>query len=299
MTTVADIAEPLAGICVAVPHVGEGVCLRCHNHPASDFRLCYSCAQSKAQLSRSCRLVVPVSLYEIPSQLHLYLRQYKSVMRPSSQQEFSRKVAALLCHFLDRHRRCIEAKAGGGWHVITAVPSTGGRPGEHPLVSALRQVPSVFRDYEQLLSPGSAPIGHNQASDDGFRPLRAMHGERVLVIDDTFTSGARAQSAASVLNNAGAHVVAIVPVGRVIDPSWEQMGTGGGDSRGHPSVSPPAASKWSEPACPPRMTDARRSPVSSWVIRCSSSQIGSSDFGDSATQEKRVSCRFRGCLSRG
>lgn len=38
------------------------------------------------------------------------------------------------------------------------------------------------------------------------------------MIDDTFTSGARAQSAAAALHQAGAHVVAVVPVGRVINP---------------------------------------------------------------------------------
>jgi chromosome partitioning protein len=37
----------------------------------------------------------------------------------------------------------------------------------------------------------------------------AQAGKRVLLVDDTFTSGARAQSAASALSNAGAEVVAI------------------------------------------------------------------------------------------
>lgn len=212
----------MAGICVPVPPAGQGICARCHNHPAPGFLLCYSCGQSARQVSRPCQLVVPISLYAIPSQLHHYLRHYKSGVYPRQQQEFSLKVVSLLCHFLGRHHHCIEAQAGRNWNVITTVPSTGGRSGEHPLVSALRQVPSVFQSYEQLLEPTSEPLGHNRASDAGFRPSGRLDDARVLLIDDTFTSGARAQSAASVLNNAGADVVAIVPIGRVIDSTWEQ-----------------------------------------------------------------------------
>jgi hypothetical protein len=45
----------------------------------------------------------------------------------------------------------------------------------------------------------------------------------VLLVDDTFTSGARGQSAASALQLAGAHVVAMVPVGRYIRPDFSPM----------------------------------------------------------------------------
>ena len=223
VTTVAEIAEPLAEICVPVPRAGPGICDRCHNRPTPGFRLCYSCAQSARQVSRPCKLVVPISLYVIPSQLHHYLRHYKSGAYPRHQQEFSLKVVSLLCHFLQRHRRCIEAQAERSWNIITTVPSTGGRSGEHPLVSALRHVPSVFQSYGALLQVGSNPLGHNRASDAGFQPSRHLEDVRVLLIDDTFTSGARAQSAASALNNAGADVVAIVPIGRVVDPTWKEV----------------------------------------------------------------------------
>ncbi|HEY8200014.1 MAG TPA: hypothetical protein VII47_01535 [Actinomycetota bacterium] len=47
----------------------------------------------------------------------------------------------------------------------------------------------------------------------------SVSGTRVL-LDDTFTSGARAQSAASSLHLAGAHVIAMVPIGRVINPGF-------------------------------------------------------------------------------
>jgi hypothetical protein len=44
------------------------------------------------------------------------------------------------------------------------------------------------------------------------------HGGRVVLLDDTYVSGARAQSAAAALRLAGAAAVIIVPVGRVLRP---------------------------------------------------------------------------------
>lgn len=86
-------------------------------------------------------------------------------------------------------------------------------------------MPSFFEAYEPLLVPGTIAVGHNSANDAGYRVTRHLSGERVLLVDDTYTSGARAQSAASALSIAGAHVVAIVPVGRVINPAAEHVTT--------------------------------------------------------------------------
>jgi adenine/guanine phosphoribosyltransferase-like PRPP-binding protein len=171
------------------------------------------------QVSQPCELVVPISLYEIPSQLHRELRHYKSGAIPSAELEFGTHVAALVGYFLDQHGECIERAAEGGWDVITTVPSSGVRAGEHPLAHAIRRVGFLKEHYELLLDKGSVDLDHNRASDDGFVLRRELDGERVLLIDDTFTSGARAQSAASVINNGGGAVVAILAIGRVIDPS--------------------------------------------------------------------------------
>jgi len=229
VTALAEVAGPLAGICVPVPaaDVAGRICVTCHTRRESGFDRCLSCRRVEAQVTRPCPVVVPVSLYEVRSQLHHYLRGYKSVATaPGLRREFSMKVAALLCHFLRLHRGCIASAGGGDWSVMTCVPSSAGRSGEHPLVGALRAVPEVFASYEELLGVGGAGVGlgHNLASDDGFVAGRRLDGERVLVVDDTFTTGARAQSAASALTLAGAEVVAIVPVGRVVDPGWEHVG---------------------------------------------------------------------------
>ena len=44
-----------------------------------------------------------------------------------------------------------------------------------------------------------------------------------MIVDDTFTSGARTQSVASAINRGGGVTIAIVPVGRVIKPVGEHV----------------------------------------------------------------------------
>jgi orotate phosphoribosyltransferase len=106
--------------------------------------------------------------------------------------------------------------------VITIVPSSGVRAGKHPLEVALSLVPALAKEYRPLLKKGTATIGHNHADDDGYTVTSKVNDVRVLLIDDTFTSGARVQSAASALQLAGADVVAAVVAARVITPAWNE-----------------------------------------------------------------------------
>jgi len=218
MATVRDVALPLATICTAVPRIADGICDRCHRPPNPPWTRCWSCERVECQVSTPCELIVPISLYEVGYQLHYQLKHYKDDNGSQVARDFLIKTAALLGHFLQEHGRCIEIAAGGSWDLITSVPSSTDRSGEHPLATATKLVPSLRDQYEPLLCRGSQALQHNVASDDGYEPLRQLKGERILLVDDTFTSGARAQSAASVLSNAGATVTAIVPIGRVISP---------------------------------------------------------------------------------
>lgn len=62
----------------------------------------------------------------------------------------------------------------------------------------------------------------SDGDDRGFKTSEDVSGKRVLLIDDTFTTGATFQSAASRLTRDGATVVAGVVIGRVItgDPLY-------------------------------------------------------------------------------
>lgn len=53
-----------------------------------------------------------------------------------------------------------------------------------------------------------------------FAVTRSVNGERILLLDDTFTSGATLFSAVAALRDAGAQVVGPVVLGRHVRPDW-------------------------------------------------------------------------------
>jgi hypothetical protein len=130
------------------------------------------------------------------------------------------------------------AVAGGPIDQVVAVPSTA-RPGGPPLAevegleAAVRTVFPGARWTPRLLRRTRAPaapatVGHMRPNarafevapaGTGVRPGRpVLPASRALLLDDTYVSGARAQSAAAALRLAGAAAVVIVPVGRVLRP---------------------------------------------------------------------------------
>ena len=202
-----------------VPAAGPGVCPVCHSGPPPGRLLCHSCALTTSQVSRPTRLVVPVSLYQVPGPLWQVLRHYKDGPA-AARGALTVQIAAILGRFTARHLPCLASPLGGAPDVVTCVPSTRGgqRPGPHPLQTAVTAVTALARLHRPLLAPGPAAAGHNQAGDALFRVTAPLPGGRVLLIDDTLTTGARLQSAASALHLAGASAVAAVTVGRVIWP---------------------------------------------------------------------------------
>jgi hypothetical protein len=173
------------------------------------------------QVSYPTPNVVPISLYTLNGELWHVLRYYKDACGPGSAL-LALQVAAIIARFTARHLRCVAGLLGGEPDLVTGVPSTRveGRPGRHPLESAAAGVPALAARYAPLLARGPAPVDHNLADDDAFTVPRRLGGERVLVVDDTLTSGARLQSAVSALRLNGASAVAAIVVGRVIDPDF-------------------------------------------------------------------------------
>ncbi|HEY5013122.1 MAG TPA: hypothetical protein VIK61_10510, partial [Acidimicrobiia bacterium] len=150
------------------------------------------------------------------TQLYTTLKRYKG----ADPQLAAARTVGLLGRFLRDHRECI-ASRGGQWDTITHVPSTSGRhPGVHPLARGLEMYQPLHRQHAELLDRGPGEVERSSGSDDAFIARRDALGRAVLLIDDTWTTGAHAQSAASALVIGGASVVAIVPVGRLIDPSF-------------------------------------------------------------------------------
>lgn len=104
--------------------------------------------------------------------------------------------------------------------VITTVPSSSsGRAGAHPLVTLVSGIVVGSADrYRDLLAAAPTPVGQREFTEDRYIARARLSGEPVLVIDDTWTTGAHAHGAAAALKAAGAGPVAVVAIGRWYHP---------------------------------------------------------------------------------
>ena len=180
----------------------------------------------RRQLGTELTRAVPISLFAPGSLLHELLVGYKAAPSRLAREERRAQLSRLLGEFLSLHLRCLAAPALGQHadSLVVPVPSSSPpRPswgGEHPLIGvvavAIATEPGLA--LAPMLVRGTEPLGHLRASRRGFRLVAPVADRRVLVVDDTYTSGARSQSAALALAEGGAHVIAIVPIGRLIHP---------------------------------------------------------------------------------
>lgn len=128
-------------------------------------------------------------------------------------------ISALIAAFLTAHHHRIQAILGGTISHVVVVPSTRGRPfSEQPLVAAVKRS-ALFgaRLLDGLTHIHGAAIAPQQYKPEAFTAYpKLVRGERIVLIEDLWVSGATAISGAGALLDAGAHSVVIVPVARQI-----------------------------------------------------------------------------------
>ena len=214
-----DRSDKLASWLVEPPRFGPDVCRICHGWVRPGYSICFVCRMTRAAVAHPCDRVSVISLYRPGTTLHQILRGYKDESGPA--QDVRRgHVAGLIARHLWEHGSEI---APSGWNALVVVPSSSGRIGPHPLEVALAGTFLGAQVWPELLVAGPVPAGHRRAEERGFvvnpgADAGTLAGSRLVVVDDTWTTGARAQSAASVLRGAGASVEAIVALGRVVTP---------------------------------------------------------------------------------
>lgn len=204
-----------------MPEPGPGTCAVCHGPSGSRFDICFCCRRLAHQLGRPLAPVVPVSVVAVPSPLHAALRGYKDGAVAEARHRFASLVASLLDGFVARHGGCLERMMEGPVDLVVPIPPTR-RRGEAPVARlgaghwATRVRPALVR--------GPGPLGHLRASRHGFSlaagpAVSELPGCRAVLLDDVLTTGARAQSAAATLADAGADAVAVLVVGRAVRPA--------------------------------------------------------------------------------
>lgn len=199
------------------PRHGPGVCATCFNL-TDGYDQCFACARNEPVLSA----VLPISYSVAHEQLHTALAGYKRLDHPT-QRVLGIELSAVLWRFLERHERCLAEAAGrDSFELVTTVPSgDSSRDEDHPLRWLVGQLAApTRRRYERLLYRSARKLQPREFCPDKYLAARPLSGEAVLLVDDTWTTGASAQSAAAALLAAGAGAVGAVAIGRHINREW-------------------------------------------------------------------------------
>jgi predicted amidophosphoribosyltransferase len=210
MPQVAELSDLYANFMLG-PRPGPAVCDVCHDLTDGRQR-CIRCEGAPEWLDA----IAPVSYSVAHEQLHHALAGYK---RPPTvvAERFEIELAAVLWRFLELHERCIADAAGTEeFDLVTTVPSsTPQRDRTHPLRRIAAELAGPTRGrYEPVLTRSAATIPPRTFSPVKFDTMGDVAGRSVLLVDDTWTTGASARSAAATLKQAGARSVAAVVIGR-------------------------------------------------------------------------------------
>ena len=221
MPTVAE-ASAVYGNFMLAPRHGPEVCPTCFNLTDGHER-CYSCAHGQQWLDGMAAISYSIG----HEQLHYALAGYKR-MPSSIAERFTRELAAVLWRWLAIHEPCVATQAGvSRFELVATVPSNDRRRDEqHPLRQVVGEVVGPTRErHERLLMRSELPAAPRAFDLGKYNPTRPLAGEAILLIDDTWTTGANAQSAAAALKRAGAGTVAAVVIGRYLNRDWGRNNT--------------------------------------------------------------------------
>jgi hypothetical protein len=219
VATVHELTEPYRNFMLnPLPPGAIDVCRVCLTF-TEGYDRCFRCNEGPL----FTRAVLPISYSVHFGQLHTALADYKRAGGLVARR-FQLQLAAVLWRFVTDHERCLARLAGvPQFDLVTTVPSGSiDRDAGHPLRTMVGSVVQPTRDrYQPLLARSGTPV-EPRATDPGkFNPTRDLDGQAVLLIDDTWTTGANVQSAAGALQVAGAGSVGVLVIGRHVHEDYK------------------------------------------------------------------------------
>ena len=174
------------------------VCRTCRSGANPGFERCYQC-QNEGIVK-----VLPISMSIHGEALHHRLYNYKNG-NPRQKKDYTLQLAALLHLFLKTHRKCI----GGRYDAVVTVPSSK----RDAVMGIVKRLPKL-RDRHVALK---------YAGIDGSPTYEApakLQAKRVLLVDDTFTTGTSISAAHAALTKVEADVLVPVVIGRHFRPEF-------------------------------------------------------------------------------
>lgn len=217
MPTVGELSAPFENYLRPVLPVASGVCSICHTSVAGGWPRCYQCGRAQSALPVTASALSFVALAVKDEQFARDLYQYKDPRQSEQERRRLRLgLAAVLWRWLSHHEECLSRRVGvSEFSIVSTVPSTRQRA-SHPLEVIVGRDVALTRDrYQRLLEAVDTQGDDRTADASQFKAVASVpEGAAVLLVDDTFTTGSRVQSAAARLRLSGAGTVGVVCLGR-------------------------------------------------------------------------------------
>ena len=235
MATVKEVFEGTRYLFSPIPPVdSDFVCEFCLG-PVAGYSQCFACNK----LFREYHPLPPGStnLGLVPSALHSLIIPITSALNPSpyytwlstykaGHPDRGLALVALIFTYMTLHAQRLETLLGGPHDMLTTVPSK--RPGRtfanQPFVLALRRLQPIAAKLKYTLTyRANSQLGRRQYNPDAFDSgPESVSGSRVVLLEDTWVTGATSVSAAGALLRDGALSVAVLPVARVVNETFVQ-----------------------------------------------------------------------------
>lgn len=203
---------------MGLPSIGNVFCRTCRGPASVGHARCYQCELARSQVGELLAdAVAPIAHAVRGGRLAGDLWRYKSDRAGAAAS--AALLREMLAAYLRDQGESVWRAAGmtAGPEAVAVVPSGRGRPGGHPLLAVVGSSCAGLPLVGLSIVPGEA--AHVRGVDPRWlRVDGPAAGADVLVIDDTWVSGGSAQSAAAALKLAGARRVAIVVLGRHVNP---------------------------------------------------------------------------------
>jgi predicted amidophosphoribosyltransferase len=227
--TVTEASETYETAMRNIQPAGPGICAVCKTFIEDAYPRCYACGIRNPD---HLDVVVPITYSEHLGQMHHVLRQYKEPGPADPRRYAAVRLTAILWRFLEAHEHCLAQAAGiDGFDLVTVVPSSDqARDNKNALRVMVEGCGPIKQRFVRALQPtGKPPPGARDFDAARYQPTATFTARRVLLIDDTWTTGGHAQSAAYTLKAAGAASVTLAVIGRHVRPEYGVQGTTCGD----------------------------------------------------------------------
>lgn len=195
------------------PHVS---CRYCLGPVGGPFPQCFDCYEIFIQDDAPDILsdaVVPMTIAVSPSPWYYRLYTYKR-----GRGEYASTLAALAWTYMEGNMGSVRQFLGGEPDIITVVPSKRGPTfDDQPFVRTLRMVPPL-RDQLVHVLDHRPEIEYRRRTynPDLFNVVGDVRDRRIVLLEDTWITGATPLSAGGALVRAGAAAVIILPLARAV-----------------------------------------------------------------------------------